>query len=348
MKLETVTFVLPGYSLEAKFAAIASDIARPTAPKGYLFSEQHEMRPWQADLASALGIDTDGGQFLPSAALDLPVDKFTHGLVRADPVFLKADKDNATLFPPHQLGVTADEADEILATLNHLVADDGLEFFRQGETRWYLAGQLAEGLRSYPPSFLASRKASSFLPEGDGARDWRTLMTEAQMLLHTHPVNLSRERLGQMPVNSLWFWGGAPAPASPEAPLPIHVYTDSSEAELLASAVGVHCGKLSAFSTDLTDMGDVEHLLVIDLALLQAWINSDVDTLQRRLSQINEQWLTPLSGLVNRGKLSQVRVLGEDGLQGICNAETMKQNQDMASRLKNLLRWNRVQGLFKK
>lgn len=354
MKLETVTFLLPGYSLEAKFAAIVSDVAKPISPEGYLFSERSELRPWQAELGSVLGIDTDGGQFLPSAALDPSLnfiadtisDKFAHGLVRADPVHLKADKDNATLIPPHQLGLTADEADDILATLNNLVMDEGLEFFRQGEIQWFLAGQRASGLRSFPPSFLANRKASSFLPDGDGARDWRRLMTEAQMLLHTHPVNLQRERMRQMPVNSLWFWGGAPAPMSPETPLPIRVYTDSEEASLLANAAGAHCSELSAFSTDLTDMEDVEQLIVIDLALLHAWINSDVDTLQRRLVQINEQWLAPLSERVKRGKLSQVRIVGEDGLQGICNSETMAQNKDMTSRLKSLLQWNRMQGLF--
>lgn len=361
MKLETVTFLLPGYPLEAKFAAIVSDIAKPTSPEGYLFSERHELRPWQADLGAVLGLDTEGGLFLPNAALDLPAgviadtdsaadkasDKFVHGLVRADPVYLKADKDNATLIPPHQIGLTADEADDILATLNQLVMDDGLEFFRQAETtQWYLAGQSASGLRSYPPSFLANRKASSFLPDGDGARDWRRLMTEAQMLLHTHPVNVQRERMRQMPVNSLWFWGGAPAPMRPEASLPIRVYTDSEEARLFASAAGSQCAELSAFSTDLTGMENVEQLLVIDLALLQAWLSSDIDTLQRRVSQINEQWLTPLAGLVSRGKLSQVHILGEDGLQGTCNAGTMAQSRGVTRRVKNLLSWSRVQDLF--
>jgi hypothetical protein len=34
------------------------------------------------------------------------------------------------------------------------------------------------------------------------------LLTEAQMLLATHPMNLQREEEGKQPVNSIWLWGG--------------------------------------------------------------------------------------------------------------------------------------------
>ena len=38
-------------------------------------------------------------------------------------------------------------------------------------------------------------------------------MNEAQMILHTHPVNAEREARGMPAVNSVWLWGGGTLPA---------------------------------------------------------------------------------------------------------------------------------------
>jgi hypothetical protein len=41
---------------------------------------------------------------------------------------------------------------------------------------------------------------------------WLRLQSEAQMLLHDHPVNRERAARGWPPLNSLWFWGGGALP----------------------------------------------------------------------------------------------------------------------------------------
>ena len=58
----------------------------------------------------------------------------------------------------------------------------------------------------------------SHLPEGEGGRRWRALMTEAQVLLHNHSWNQQRAAQGQQPINSLWFWGGGVMPVSVSTP----------------------------------------------------------------------------------------------------------------------------------
>ena len=50
------------------------------------------------------------------------------------------------------------------------------------------------------------------MPAGDDGRRWRRLMNEAQIILHNHPINLERLDHGQLPANSLWFWGGGALP----------------------------------------------------------------------------------------------------------------------------------------
>src|SRR3546814_15930088 len=45
-------------------------------------------------------------------------------------------------------------------------------------------------------------------------RRWRSLLNEAQIILHNHPWNARRAAAGKPPVNSLWFWGGGMLPDS--------------------------------------------------------------------------------------------------------------------------------------
>jgi hypothetical protein len=45
------------------------------------------------------------------------------------------------------------------------------------------------------------------LPQGRNGAELRRLLTEAQMLLHDHPVNAQRERSGLRTVNAIWLSG---------------------------------------------------------------------------------------------------------------------------------------------
>lgn len=53
--------------------------------------------------------------------------------------------------------------------------------------------------------------AQHLLPTGADATHWRRLLTEVQMLWHTHPVNIAREARGAVAVNGLWLHGGGRA-----------------------------------------------------------------------------------------------------------------------------------------
>ena len=63
-------------------------------------------------------------------------------------------------------------------------------------------------------------------------------LTEAQVVLHTHPWNEQRTAAGKRAINSLWFWGGGELPQAVHTP---HAQVRSREALLqaLARAAGV-------------------------------------------------------------------------------------------------------------
>ncbi|MCH8101408.1 MAG: hypothetical protein IIB74_13375, partial [Proteobacteria bacterium] len=55
---------------------------------------------------------------------------------------------------------------------------------------------------------------------GKAAERHDRLVSEIQMALHEHAVNIAREQLGQRVVNSIWFWGGGIAPEKDALPIP--------------------------------------------------------------------------------------------------------------------------------
>jgi len=339
MSHRNVTLLLPGFGVNGS-------LGQDEALALFVFSEDLDRQPWQAQLAHVLGIETEGGAYLPGASLglleidaaSLPAKVIGQDVVRADPISLKADRDSATLLSPDQLDLSDDDAAILIEALNAFVAEDGLTFFTRGPKEWYLSGWSAESLKSYPPSFLANRKASAFLPEGEGSAHWRRLMTEIQMLLHTHPVNQQREQRGLMPINSVWFWGGAPLPQRQDEQQDIRVFSDELQAQSLARQLGITHRPLTEAVLADQNAGKV----VIDLSLIKAWLNDDGQQLDSELARIAQQWLQPLSFQVSNGQLEQVQVLTEDGLQGVCNAHTIaaieKKPDRLMKRLVNFFR----------
>jgi hypothetical protein len=56
---------------------------------------------------------------------------------------------------------------------------------------------------------MAEMRLSDWWPQEDSLREWRRLLNEIQMVWHEHPVNIARAERGEVPINSLWLFGGA-------------------------------------------------------------------------------------------------------------------------------------------
>ena len=57
------------------------------------------------------------------------------------------------------------------------------------------------------------------LPKGKDAKALKRLGAELEMWLHAHPLNETRRRRGELPVSTLWLWGGGSSPVSPAGSL---------------------------------------------------------------------------------------------------------------------------------
>ena len=154
---------------------------------------------------------------------DLPVAALTRSLdmndaagatwLRADPAYAMVDAVTARLMACGDIGMSQIDSDELARALRPLFGDAGFPLEASRPDRWYLRCPLDARLPVFAkPGKVLGDDLMHHLPRGDNERQWRSLFNEAQVILHNHPVNARRIERGQVPANSLWFWGSGKLP----------------------------------------------------------------------------------------------------------------------------------------
>lgn len=153
---------------------------------------------------------------LPIAALTRQYDcgdAAHHAWLRADPAHVRADLGAGRLLAVGELGLDEAEVAALLPSLKPLFGDEGCPISAGAPSRWYLMLPRDVRLPAFaPPGRALGDDIYEHLPEGDLGRRWRRLLSEAQVILHNHPLNAARAASGRPTVNSLWFWGGGSLP----------------------------------------------------------------------------------------------------------------------------------------
>lgn len=133
--------------------------------------------------------------------------------LRVDPVHLEAGRDEIFLSYQHELELQQAEADELLAALNRVYAEDGWHFSVLSPQHWLLQLPRPVAMQTSPTALVIGHAVRDWLPRGEDAMDWQRVMNEVEMLLHASEVNARRGERGALAVNGLWFWGGGSLPA---------------------------------------------------------------------------------------------------------------------------------------
>jgi len=157
-----------------------------------------------------------------------------------DPVHIRAEPDHALVHSAHALNLGQSESEALLATLNQHFEEDEIEFLAGNHNRWYITGVDGSELQTQPLARVADRNMTGFIDAGQQPQAWRQLITEVQMILHDHPVNLDRMEKNLLPINSVWCWGGHAPPEGLDPGLQ-RIFADDAFTRGLA--------RLSAFKT---------------------------------------------------------------------------------------------------
>lgn len=165
--------------------------------------------PHERTLAQAWGWKGGDGM-LPFAARAAVADGLDPGDLAwalLSPVHWQVGRDHLTMGDPAELDLDEAESRAFLDALRPLFESEGWLCAWGAPTRWYLAHESLTALPTASLDRVVGRNPDLWLPDAPSARPLRRLVSEVQMLLHTHPLNDAREARGALPLNSVWLSG---------------------------------------------------------------------------------------------------------------------------------------------
>jgi hypothetical protein len=167
------------------------------------------LRVWQIALLDALGID-DHAPY-PSAAVTRTGDIAEPARdfwLHLQPMHFVAGLDRLTAVVLHgSARVARAELAELEPTIAAHLRAAGMQLATTSHGNWLVHSGRVLDLQTATPETAAATPLEQAMPRGRDSPELRRLMTELQMLLHEHPVNVERVRRGVPEINAAWFHG---------------------------------------------------------------------------------------------------------------------------------------------
>lgn len=202
--------------------------------------EDRSLRAWLAQ--SELTLESESRELLSRVleplALPYPADGLaalrmwgqtgdqpTTWIAAADPIYLEPRLDHLCVHALRRQGVPAREMRSLIDHLQSALGDDGDVGFARLGSYGYVRARSQFATAAVPAYVVDRQKPNEFLPTGGGSDAHRQLISEIEMAMHDHAVNLQRQEQGLQAVNSLWLWGGGIAPEQQTRPQP-PLYSD--------------------------------------------------------------------------------------------------------------------------
>lgn len=171
--------------------------------------------PHERALARTLGLAVADG-LVPMAALEAAragLDVAGRAWARLTPAHWRLGAERVALADPAALALDEAQSRALFDAVRELFESEGFELHWHAPTAWFASHPSLAELPSASLDRVIGRHIDAWLNAGPRARLLRRLQNEAQMLLHTHPLNAEREARGELTVNSLWISGTGPAPS---------------------------------------------------------------------------------------------------------------------------------------
>jgi hypothetical protein len=167
------------------------------------------LRVWQVALLDALGMHDYVAH--PSAAVTRTGDvqeRARDFWLHLQPMHFVAGLDRLTAVLLHGASsVARAELAELEPTIAAHLRHTGMELVTTSHGDWLVHSARTLDVQTLPPETAAASPLEQAMPRGRDAPALRRLMTELQMLLHEHPVNVERQRRGVPEINAVWFHG---------------------------------------------------------------------------------------------------------------------------------------------
>jgi hypothetical protein len=215
--------------------------------------------------------------------------------IHADPVSLYVDLARVFITGWGANALPESSLPELTSGLAEHFRAEGMMLEAPSVKRWYLRLEDPGIAGLQPPGQALGCDIGELL---DGAPNfWKTLLNECQMILHRNPVNEELSNQGQLPANSLWFWGGGRLPERRAAGLGA-VLGDSNLLTGLATWAGVR--QLEDINEMLQFDEDSDGLVIVSNQAANKALDSLDQLMNRLLVSIKNAELDTLCLLGNR------------------------------------------------
>jgi hypothetical protein len=218
-------------------------------------------------------------------------------------VHLRIDHDYLKLHDASSLAVTPAEAEALVATLQAHFQLDGLEFRACAPDRWYVRVPQAELPTTTPLAHALGRDVFGLLPANRDVAgtkiNWRSALTEAQMILAAHEVNAAREAAGKPAINSIWLWGEGSFAGKVTRPYAL-VYADEVFTRGLGLSSGAEVRPLASSLAEVDLVRKGESVLVAIASLSPALRRGDVDAWRATAEALDAGWFAALGEAIER------------------------------------------------
>lgn len=284
----------------------------------------------------------DGAGVAYDPAIDIPVaalSRLGDGMerqrgfwLRADPVYLRADRDQLLL-----AGWDLSDLDDVMSaslagSLTPLFEPLGWRLEMPVPQRWYVKLPEATQIRTYSPRSSFGSSILGRLPAGPDSALLRRVLTEVQMTLHMAPVNQTRVDQQKQPVNSVWFWGAGDGVIE-APPFAQQVWSDDSFLLGLAQYAQVSHAPLPPNAQTLSLTDGVSWLSFSNLD--QMWRGGEVHALAEELERFREMWVVPL--IKHLGRTGELVILSDTGARWMTTGHDQRRWLTRRQSLVNIL-----------
>jgi len=216
--------------------------------------------------------------------------------VRVQPIHFIAGLDRITTVVLRGAArMSPEERSSLEPTFAEHLQSTGLELHSLGN-EWALRSAAPLQLQTVTPEFAAANPLAEILPRGADAGALRRLMTEMQMLLHEHPVNVRREGRATPVINAVWVHGEGML----SAVTPVSLPAGYGEDPFLRGIYRLHDQAVGAKPADAKEL--LTQLRGPAVAVIDAPNSESLET----------QWLAPLGRALLSGAISKLTVVFDE------------------------------------
>jgi len=314
--LSSLSLLVPGLVGRSSFASAIKGANFPALDR--LFNSVVEITPAVPQFEQQL-IRLLGGQQKPGVSASLAyllgkrhfaVDDATRYLL-ASPVHLQADSGRLLMHGQDSLNIDFDEAQQYLNELSIIFDDGGMKVHAVSPDCWVLCLPEPPGARFSDLSAVIGQDIHDFMPDGDNAMAWRSVINEVQMQLHLSPVNSKRQAKGLKVVNSLWIGGVGDAVELNKTSWN-SLCSDNAMVRTLASQAGIN--KLASVTAgDSVIDVDNDYQLGVFTELAESVAREDLGHWYDVLQNFHDTVAQSVADALQQGDLKEVQIYPVNG-----------------------------------